>query len=191
MKGLAVPVFLSLILGAQVACASPLGCTLDREKTDNSACKKYIGKRLWVSIPAGNPNSVEVTFKKDDWSNTLKLKSGASFLVTGIEKGQIGVYDYYAVRLDDGRPGWVSISGVFLYDFDPAAKAKADAAECDRRGPPKIGMTTAELIETCWRKPRRIVKKTTAAGVEENYIYGLRHIVKIVDGKVTEIVEAR
>lgn len=63
--------------------------------------------------------------------------------------------------------------------------------ECDRRGPPKIGMTSAELVETCWRRPSRIVKKTTAAGVQETYIYGIGHRVTLVDGKVSEIVEAQ
>jgi hypothetical protein len=43
----------------------------------------------------------------------------------------------------------------------------------------------------CRGKPLRIVKKTTATGVEENFVYGVGHIVKFTDGKVSEIVEAR
>ncbi len=30
-----------------------------------------------------------------------------------------------------------------------------------------------------------------ACGVEENFVYGVGHIVKFTDGKVSEIVEAR
>jgi hypothetical protein len=52
-------------------------------------------------------------------------------------------------------------------------------------------MTPAELIETCWRRPARIVKKTTAAGVQEVYVYGLVRRVTVIDGKVSEIVETR
>lgn len=72
-------------------------------------------------------------------------------------------------------------------------KNRVDAAaiECARRGQPKIGMTPAELTETCWRRPARIVKKTTAAGVAETYVYGIGHVVTVTDGKVSEIVEAR
>jgi hypothetical protein len=36
-----------------------------------------------------------------------------------------------------------------------------------------------------------VVKKTTAAGMEESYIYGIGHVVKPSDGKVSEIVESR
>jgi hypothetical protein len=54
----------------------------------------------------------------------------------------------------------------------------------------KIGMTPVELIETCWRTVAHR-QKTTAAGVEENFVYGIGHVVKLVDGKVAEIVEAR
>jgi hypothetical protein len=52
-------------------------------------------------------------------------------------------------------------------------------------------MTGTELTETCWGKPIRVVKKTTAAGIEENYLYGAGHLVKLSDGKVFEIIEAR
>ena len=168
--------------------ASPSTCWLK-----DDGCRAYIGKRLWVAIPAGNQNVVEVTFTRGDWttSRTLKLKTGASFVVTDLAKGTAGSVDY-VVRLDDGRIGWVSnLNSIFLLDYDPVARAKAAQEECTRRGQPKIGMSRDELVETCWRKPARIVKKTTAAGVEENYIYGLGHAAKLIDGKVTEILEAR
>jgi hypothetical protein len=93
--------------------------------------------------------------------------------------------------LDDGRRGWTSASTPFLIDYDPVAGNKQAAEECARRGQTKIGMTSGELVETCWRKPMRIVQKTTAAGIEESFVYGIGHVVKIVDGKVAEIVEAR
>jgi hypothetical protein len=99
-------------------------------------------------------------------------------------------YDYI-VQLNDGRTGWVDTSNVFLIDYDRVARAKNVAAECNRRGPPKIGMTPDQLLATCWGRPRRIIKLTTAAGVEENYIYSLGHVVKFREGKVSEIVEAR
>lgn len=170
-----------------VSTAQPATCWLK-----DGGCRTYIGKRLWVLIPAGNPNVVEVTFTQHDWTTarTLKLKSGSSFVVTGLAKASVGSDDY-VVKLNDGRTGWVGSSSPFLVDYDPIARAKAVEEECIRRGQPKVGMSKAELIETCWRKPLRIVKKTTAAGVEETYVYGPGHAVKLVDGTVSEIVEAR
>lgn len=39
--------------------------------------------------------------------------------------------------------------------------------------------------------PRRILKKTTAEGVEESYVYSPGHIVRFPDGKDSDIVEAK
>lgn len=177
----------ALAMTITITHASPSVCWIKDE------CRTYVGKRLWVSIPSGNPNVVEVTFTQHDWTTgrTLKLKSGASFFVTGLSKPQHGGSEDYAIKLDDGRKGWISSSNPFLVDFDPAAARRRATEECERRGQPKIGMSPSELVETCWRRPARIVKKTTAAGIEESYIYGVGHMVKVVDGKVTEIIEAR
>lgn len=182
-----VILLMALLLIAGSASADPATCWMK-----DTGCKAYIGKRLWVSIPAGNPNVVEVTFKRGDWttSRTLKLKTGASFLVIGLAKADVGSDDY-VVRLDDGRTGWAATSALFLLDYDPVARAKAAQEECARRGQPRVGMSRDELIESCWRKPVRIVKKTTAAGIEETYIYGRGHAVKLIDGQVSEIVEAQ
>jgi hypothetical protein len=60
---------------------------------------------------------------------------------------------------------------------EKARKQQAEArAECERRGPPKIGMTPTQAIESCWRTPKRIIKKTTVAGTTEDYIYSIGHI---------------
>lgn len=185
MKRLAA--IIVVVLAAAPVSANPSTCWIK-----DNGCKVYIGKRLWVAIPPGNPNVVEVTFTQNDWttSRTLKLKSGASFLVTGLAKSKVGSDDY-VVRLNDGRTGWTGSSSPFLLDYDPVARAKAAQEECVRRGQPNVGMSRDELVQTCWRKPARIVKRTTAAGVEETYIYGRGHMVKLTDGKVSEIVEAQ
>src|ERR1700730_10886869 len=68
-----------------------------------------------------------------------------------------------------------------------AQRRLARREECERRGPPKIGMTPSELTASCWGQPIRVEKKTTAAGMEESYIYGIGHVVKLSNGKVSEI----
>jgi hypothetical protein len=135
---------------------------------------------------------VEVTFTKDDWTTarTLKLKSGASFVVRDMVEGKYYSHNY-VVELSDGRKGWVNVSTPFLLDYDPVARAKAAKEECERRGQPKIGMSKEELVASCWGRPARIVKKTTADGVKENYIYGRGYVVTVADGKVAEIIETR
>jgi hypothetical protein len=52
-------------------------------------------------------------------------------------------------------------------------------------------MTTAEATETCWGKPRRVVKKTTAAGVQEDFVYTTGHILQFHDGRLTAILETK
>lgn len=176
------------LLAVSPAIAHPSTCWM----SGDDSCRQYVGKRLWVAIPAGNPNVVEVTLTRGDWttSRTLKLKSGASFVVQGLDKASVGSPDF-RVRLDDGRIGWIGTSSPFLIAYDPVARAKNAAAECARRGPPKIGMPSAELVETCWRRPARIIKRTTAAGVQEVYVYGPVRRVTVIDGKVSEIIESR
>ncbi|MCP1850283.1 MULTISPECIES: hypothetical protein [unclassified Bradyrhizobium] len=176
-----------LLVFVQPALAHPYLCSFD------NSCRSYIGKRLWVLIPPGNPNVVELTFTQNDWttSATLKLKTGASFLVKDLTKASVFPSDDYYVELSDGRRGWIGSGSPFLVDYDPIARTKQAAEECARRGPPKVGMTSTELTETCWRRPKNVVKRTTTSGVEELYVYGAGRTVRLVDGKVSEIIETR
>ncbi len=160
-------------------------------------CRGLIGKRLWIVVPKANPNNVEVSPVANEWSNTKKLKTG-SFLITGIVPNK--TYGHlFVVKMPNGVTGYVSNgSWIFLSESDPAQDArklvaaqKARQEECERRGQPKIGMSSEELIASCWGKPARIVKKTTADGVEETYVYGVGHAVRLSNGKIAEIVEAR
>jgi hypothetical protein len=187
MRQIALHIGFALLLTAS-ASANPATCWLKGDMD----CRINVGKRVWVLIPKGNPNVVEVTFTQGDWTTarTLKLITGASFQVMGIVQTKEYWVDY-VVKLDDGRKGWVGVSSPFLVGYDPIARAKANIEECQRRGQPKIGMTAEQLTSSCWGRPARIIKKTTAIGIEEDYVYGIGHIVRFRDGVVTEIVEAR
>jgi hypothetical protein len=50
-------------------------------------------------------------------------------------------------------------------------------------------MTTTEATATCWGRPRRIVKTTTAAGVQQDFVYGGGHILRFEDEKLIAILE--
>ena len=91
------------------------------------------------------------------------------------------------VALPDGSTGYVSSSShIFLSDVDPAAVR----AECERRGQPNIGTTPEEATATCWGKPRRVVKVTTATGVKERFIYGSGHVLEFENNKLSAILES-
>jgi hypothetical protein len=59
----------------------------------------------------------------------------------------------------------------------------------DRRGQPKIGMTIDEATATCWGKPRRVVKTTTVAGVQQDFIYDRGHTLRFENEKLSAILE--
>lgn len=188
LKGTLIACVASLALCfAESAVAAGMQQCVDH-KTD---CRDLIGKTFWITAPRSLPNIVvEFSLIRNVWDDTEKLRSGR-FKIIGTAPDTSGGY-ILQIKRDNGKIGWISPQFAFLFSpTDPVADAKAAQADCDRRGPPKIGMTPAELVETCWRRPARIVKKTTAMGVEESYLYGLGHVVKLVDGKVSEIVEAR
>lgn len=108
----------------------------------------------------------------NDWLDIPVVYSNGRRSILAIKKGNIG------------SPAIAALFGGTVTQHEPQQDP------CNTLPRPRIGMTAAALVGTCWGKPRRIVKKTTAAGVEESYVYSLGHIVTLVDGKVTEIVES-
>lgn len=64
-------------------------------------------------------------------------------------------------------------------------------ADCQKRGQPKIGMTAIEVEATCWGKPKRIMTRTTAAGVTEGHEYGPGRTLYYSNGRLHEIVQTR
>lgn len=179
---------IALIVSAPAFAGGVMDCWLHK-----SDCKELVGKRFWIR-PMGPESSLEIKFSQGEPS---KLRAGSIVVSAANDDGHYGID--LTVKLPDGRTGWISNGSAHLLSpTDPVAdtkkaaeQAQAKRQDCERRGQPKIGMTPAELVETCWRQPIRIVKKTTGAGIEESFVYGIGHIVKLTDGKVSEIIEAR
>jgi hypothetical protein len=168
----------TLLTPAQAA--GMLDCLFGR-----SDCRDLIGKRMWVVVPKWNPNTVEISQTPNNWDNTRKLRSG-SFLITEVLPEKTTGY-LFAVSLSDGSTGFVSHDSlIFLSTQDPAAVK----AECERRGQPRIGMTTVEAMATCWGKPQQVVKMTTAAGVHERFLYGNGHILEFEGDALSAIIES-
>jgi hypothetical protein len=92
---------------------------------------------------------------------------------------------YYHVTLHDGRTGYILTADLMTHgaEIDP----EMAAAECKRRGDPRVGMTASQVEATCWGKPGHVNRTHTADGISDQYVYGDGRYVDLRDGIVTSI----
>jgi hypothetical protein len=91
---------------------------------------------------------------------------------------------YCHAAVDDGRSGYVvCLELPSQSPIDPVVAA----AECKRRGEPRVGMTAKQLEATCWGKPVTINRKETASGITERYIYDSDRSALLRNGVVVSI----
>jgi hypothetical protein len=92
---------------------------------------------------------------------------------------------YYRVTLHDGRTGYILTTDLMAHgaDIDP----EMAAADCKRRGDPRVGMTATQVEATCWGKPGHVNRTHTAGGISDQYVYGDGRNVDLRDGIVTSI----
>jgi len=92
---------------------------------------------------------------------------------------------YYRVTLHDGRTGYILTADLMAHgaDIDP----EMAAADCKRRGDPRVGMTAEQVESTCWGKPGHVNRTHTAGGISDQYVYGDGRYVDLRDGVVTSI----
>jgi hypothetical protein len=162
-------------------------------REDYIKLQQYVGKRYWIVI-TGHPNNVVEMCSKIPTSaeastsafykgNCLHLRSG-SFVVQKLIMRDTN--NFFQVTYQDATKYiWAFPATGHMSRTDP----QEVKAECERRGQPKIGMTIEEATATCWGKPRRVVKTTTAAGVQQDFIYGSGHILRFENEKLAAILE--
>jgi hypothetical protein len=126
-----------------------------REKT---RYEPNIGKDYWVEVPV-------FLCKRPayDPEGECELVGVITKLQPdGIEQGTFGA-PYYHVRLADGRTGYVDafsfVSNTTAIDLEKAA------AECKRRGGPRVGMSAKQVVATCWGEPSHVDRRETARGI--------------------------
>lgn len=136
---------------------------------------------------------------KDYWTKTIvfvcrapdklgatcdPILTGAKLQADSLEQGKYGT-PYYHVKLSDGRTGYVMALELKIgtTDVDPTIAA----AECKRRGQPRIGMSAKQVRATCWGDPDRVDRRETARGVTERYVYGGSRHVLLHNGIVTSV----
>jgi hypothetical protein len=89
----------------------------------------------------------------------------------------------FHVTFEDGRTGFIDEMDIGeTKTQDPAIAA----AECKKRGDPKVGMTSAQVAGTCWGKPEKVNRTATGSTIHDQYVYsGSRYVYLrngIVDG---------
>ncbi|MFZ0146798.1 MAG: hypothetical protein WBG18_16965 [Xanthobacteraceae bacterium] len=137
-----------------VALSVMTGCAkrppaVDFEKAFLEERSKYepnLGKTYWLTgssflCPTPTTNVIDCA----------SIDAGSKLQLDGIERG-VTSDAYYHVKLEDGRTGYISAFNLVRFgtDVDPAQAA----AECKRRGDPRVGMTRKQVEETCWGRPR-------------------------------------
>jgi hypothetical protein len=100
-------------------------------------------------------------------------------------KGQSSDNPYFHIVLDDGRPGFVDalVLTTATTPVDPAVAA----AECKKRGEPKLGMHAPQVAATCWGRPSSVSTKIRKTGKYERYVYGNNKFVYLRNGVVISV----
>ena len=184
-----------IIVVAMVAFSGLAGCSSAAERAaakfalEKPKYEPDVGKDYWVqgevllcsgpaTLPSDcNPLPVNTHLKIDD-------------VVEGYIKANSAIiyYDdsaYYHVVLDDGRTGYTAAFDFRseATDIDPAFVA----AECKRRGEPRLGMSVSQVEATCWGTPDHINRRQTAKGIHEQFVYPGKRYVDLHNGIVTSI----
>jgi hypothetical protein len=150
-----------------------------------------IGKKFWIVT---NFVGIHVCEEPANYLSTKceYIKKGG-FTVVDVADGKSRIGDrmvpslevFYQVAFDDGRVGYINST-----DFRGGASSTDPAvvaAECKRRGNPKIGMTSGQVQNTCWGKPLHVNRTETGSVVSDQYVYDNGRYVYLRNGIVESI----
>ena len=96
---------------------------------------------------------------------------------------------YFHIVLDDGRSGFTA--ALLLPMGTTAVDPAVAAADCRRKGDPRIGMNAAQVTASCWGPPAYVNTKIRKDGKYEQYVYGDEKFVSLRNGIVTSITVRR
>ncbi len=150
----------------------------------------YIGKDYWVTN-----GLLQLCERPTSVSCSEFLQPGTHLKVDGLVPNHSDVAGtsiddpYFHIVLDNGRSGFVSpvILPIATTAVDPAVAA----AECKKKGDPKIGMRAAQVVATCWGPPAYVNTKVRTDGKYEQYVYGDGKFASLRNGIVTSITVKR
>ena len=156
-----------LIVACVVVCA--LGGCAARPKLDTTVVTNsplpsmqgyngYIGKDYWVS-----GDLLQLCDRATRLGCSEFLQRGTHLKVDGLVSNHTEAYGissdapYYHIVTDDGRSGFVDPVPfpATTTTIDPAV----GAAECKKKGDPRLGMNAAQVKATCWGPPQYVNTK--------------------------------
>jgi hypothetical protein len=145
----------------------------------------YVGKDYWLfhflALCEG-PSSLHCA---------VLLQSGSNLKVDGLVTNHVEVGGkssgdpFFRVVLDDGRSGFVD--ALLLTTTTTTTDPALAAAECKKKGDPKLGMNAAQVAATCWGRPQYVNTKMRKNGKYEQYVYGDNKFVSLRNGIVTSV----
>jgi hypothetical protein len=182
-----------------IALAAMTSCT-----KSNSAISESVNTELFIRAKTIYESNVGKTFwlarglllcEKPTLTTATKcdaVEMNTRLELDGIEQGfdeENGVRHsngmaFYHIKLADGRAGYALTSS-----FDRSATTvdlEKAAAECKRRGEPRIGMSAKQVLATCWGKPEHVDRRETTRGVTERYVYEGGRVI-LHNGIVTSV----
>jgi hypothetical protein len=190
--GIFVCVFIGCALAARTAALAT--DSVSPAYAQNAArYESMVGKDYWINPVFWLSFCTEPVL----FGDCKTLRSPLHFKIDGLVQGYVKTTfskrmlddAFYHVVLDDGRQGYsnAALASPMMTNVDPVAAAATAAAECKKRGEPRIGMTVKQLEATCWGKPDHINRRQTAKGTREQYVYGKNKKIDLHDGIVTSI----
>jgi hypothetical protein len=177
------------VLGGLIGCTSAAEQAATKFAPEKVKYEPNVGKEYWVT-------GLTVRFCKEPSTDgyecyALPVKTHLKIddVVEGyVKAGPTIYYDntaFYRIVLDGGLVGYSDALAVGLgvTETDPAVAA----AECKRRGEPRLGMNVKQLEATCWGKPDHVNRRQTAKGIRDQFIYNGNRYVDLHNGIVTSI----
>ena len=147
-----------------------------------------IGKAFWIERGA-----ISLCEQPEMPRNCEPISKG-HIVVDGVEEGKRALADgrinisngvFFRVTVDGSRTGYVLPAELRSHELDKDPSVVA--AECKRRGEPRVGMTAAQVSATCWGKPEQVNRTETARGINEQYLYAKNRYIDFRNGIVTSI----
>lgn len=91
-------------------------------------------------------------------------------------------------RLDDlSRELAKNSEGGMSEDEKRKALIQAERERLAKLPCPRIGMTKAQALKSCWGKPESVNRTTTAYSVSEQWVYGYGSYLYFTNGRLTAI----
>lgn len=148
----------------------------------------YVGKEYWVGS-----SGLRLCDAPTSLHCLELLPSGTHLKVDGLVPNHSEIagtstsldQPYFHIVLDDGRSGFAD--AVLFPNFTKTVDPVVTAAECKKKGDPKLGMNAAQVKATCWGPPSYVNMKLRQTGKYEQYVYGDNKFVYFHNGVVTSV----